>query len=40
MSYEYGYAGDGKFTGMEEELSEHVSEQMDNWNLRQEKANA
>ena len=33
MSYEYGYAGDGKFTGLEEQLSEQVSEQMDNWNL-------
>ena len=40
MSYEYGYAGDGKFTGLEEQLSEHVSEQMDNWNLRQKKSNA
>lgn len=29
----YGYAGDGNFVGMEQELTEQLSQQLDKWNL-------
>ena len=32
--WEYGYAGDGEFTGREQELSEELSKLLDDWNLR------
>jgi hypothetical protein len=31
--WEYGYVGDGNFTGKEQELTEKLSQQLDSWNL-------
>ena len=32
QEWEYGYAGDGNFTGKEQELSEKLSQALDRWN--------
>jgi len=32
-TWEYGYAGDGNFVGMEDTLSTQLSKQLDKWNL-------
>jgi hypothetical protein len=32
-TWEYGYAGDGNFVGMEDTLSTQLSQQLDKWNL-------
>lgn len=32
--WEYGYAGEGEFTGREEELSNGLQELLNEWNLR------
>ena len=31
--WEYGYAGNGKYVGMEYKLSTQLSQQLDKWNL-------
>jgi len=31
--WEYGYVGDGNFTGKEQELTEKLSQELDSWNL-------
>ena len=30
--WEYGYAGDGNFVGIEQKLSEQLSQMLDKWN--------
>ena len=32
--WEFGYAGDGNFVGIEQELSEQLSQTLDNWNFK------
>lgn len=32
--WEYGYAGDGNFVGIEQELTEQLSRTLDQWNLQ------
>jgi len=31
--WEYGYAGNGKYVGMEDKLSTQITQQLDKWNL-------
>lgn len=32
--WEYGYAGNGKYVGMEDKLSTQLTQQLDKWNSR------